>query len=224
MPIYCSGEPYVEAEWGIRVQKIGSHLRVYKKLFTGSGWKSQFGGSSLVNVDPDDPEFPKYQAWADAVSSSPFGQGMEMFAIDALHTAAGEDVIIELNGTAIGFHTDFYEEDSGHVKEVVCEKMQAVLDERERQRAPTVASGSVDADDSSAPSSSDSSDDPPPSKLKGKADAPKKAKESAGKKGKKDGKKEKKESKKEKSKRKAKPATSSDSSDSSDSLQAGDAV
>jgi hypothetical protein len=33
--------------FGIRVQKIGNNYRVYKKVHTGSGWKSHFGGADL---------------------------------------------------------------------------------------------------------------------------------------------------------------------------------
>lgn len=44
---YCTAEPYIDVEYGIRVQKIGEHYRVMKKIFTGSGWKSQFGGAGI---------------------------------------------------------------------------------------------------------------------------------------------------------------------------------
>jgi len=45
------------------------------------------------------------------------------FAIDALHSKDGKDVIIELNATAIGFHSNYYEEDSTNVRDLVVEKM-----------------------------------------------------------------------------------------------------
>jgi hypothetical protein len=38
---YCTAEPFIPGEFGIRVQKIGRSYRVYKKVATGSGWKSQ---------------------------------------------------------------------------------------------------------------------------------------------------------------------------------------
>ena len=47
---YCTGESFVEAEYGIRIQKIGSHYRVLKKIPTGSGWKSQFGSCDLTET------------------------------------------------------------------------------------------------------------------------------------------------------------------------------
>jgi len=36
---YCTGESFVEAEYGYRVQKVGNHYRTIKKMFTGAGWK-----------------------------------------------------------------------------------------------------------------------------------------------------------------------------------------
>jgi hypothetical protein len=68
---YCSAEAYIEPEYGIRVQKLGSSYRVFKKVFTGSGWKSQFGGSDLQVV----PLTPEYQLWADECSKIFGGMG-----------------------------------------------------------------------------------------------------------------------------------------------------
>lgn len=41
---YCSVEKFIDIDYGIRVQKVGPSYRVFKKISTGSGWKSQFGG------------------------------------------------------------------------------------------------------------------------------------------------------------------------------------
>ena len=35
---YATVERFVECEYGLRVQKVGDNYRVYKKVFTGSGW------------------------------------------------------------------------------------------------------------------------------------------------------------------------------------------
>lgn len=50
-----------ECDYGIRIQKIGNHYRVYKKVFTGSGWKSQFGGADLQYMELTD----QFKLWAD---------------------------------------------------------------------------------------------------------------------------------------------------------------
>jgi len=118
---YCTAEHFVDADYGIRVQKIGNHYRVFKKIFTGSGWKSQFGGSDLQDV----PLTETYKFWADECSKC-FG-GMDILAVDAMHGNDGNDYIIELNGTAIGLHRQFVEEDSFHVRDLVLERMSALF-------------------------------------------------------------------------------------------------
>ncbi len=44
-----------------------------------------------------DARLQKYQVWVDECAKM-FG-GMEMIALDILHTADGRDVLLELNGT-----------------------------------------------------------------------------------------------------------------------------
>lgn len=36
---YCTGEPFIDAEYGFRIQKVGDSYRVHKKNFHGSGCK-----------------------------------------------------------------------------------------------------------------------------------------------------------------------------------------
>eukprot|EP00026_Physarum_polycephalum_P017617 Phypoly_transcript_18903.p1 GENE.Phypoly_transcript_18903~~Phypoly_transcript_18903.p1 ORF type:complete len:243 (+),score=39.58 Phypoly_transcript_18903:108-731(+) len=114
---YCTAEPYIDAEYGIRVQKIGNNYRVMKKVFTGSGWKSQFGGASLQEV----PLTEEYKRWADECAKC-FG-GMDIFAIDALHGLDGKDYIIELNDTAIGILAERWLEDSMRIRDLALDRM-----------------------------------------------------------------------------------------------------
>jgi len=114
---YLSAEPFVDSDYGIRVQKIGNHYRVMKKMFTGSGWKSQFGGSSLFEI----PLEEKYKLWADECAKC-FG-GMDLLAVDALHGKDGKDYILELNGSAIGLLPDKWMEDSIFVRDLTLERM-----------------------------------------------------------------------------------------------------
>jgi len=76
--VYCTGESFIPAEYGIRVQKTGPTYRVYKKVATGSGWKSQFGGADLQVI----PITPEFKLWADECAKL-FG-GMDLLAIDAI--------------------------------------------------------------------------------------------------------------------------------------------
>jgi len=115
---YCTAEPFIEAEYGIRVQKIGNSYRVYKKVHTGSGWKSQFGGSDLQEI----PLTDEYKLWADECSKC-YG-GMDLLAVDAVHGKDGKDYILELNGTAIGLGPEFENDDLQVIRDLVLEKLQ----------------------------------------------------------------------------------------------------
>ena len=112
---------YIAAVHGIRVQKIGPHYRVYKKVFTGSGWKSQFGGADLQVV----PLTDELKRWADLAALS-YG-GSDMLAVDAVVDCDGNKFIIEINGTAIGIQAQFWEEDSQHVAALALRRMNQVL-------------------------------------------------------------------------------------------------
>ncbi len=94
---YCTSEPFIKSDYGIRVQKIGSTYRVWKKFSTGSGWKSQFGGSQLIQCELTE----EYKLWADKCSKE-FG-GMDLLAVDALHEKdTNKYHILEMNSSAIG--------------------------------------------------------------------------------------------------------------------------
>jgi len=113
---YCTAETYIEPEYGIRVQKIGNHYRVMKKMFTGSGWKSHFGGAALFIIELTDA----YKCWADECSKL-FG-GMDLLAVDAIHGTDGKDYIIECNDTAIGIMVEHWIEDSTYIIEMLIDK------------------------------------------------------------------------------------------------------
>jgi len=117
---YCTAESFIKAEYGIRVQKVGSSYRVYKKIATGSGWKSQFGGADLQVI----PLTDEFKLWADECSKC-FG-GMDLLAVDALHGEDGRDHIIELNGTAIGIKAIHWEEDTKVLRDLCIERMSAL--------------------------------------------------------------------------------------------------
>eukprot|EP01117_Protostelium_nocturnum_P006644 TRINITY_DN2393_c1_g1_i1.p1 TRINITY_DN2393_c1_g1~~TRINITY_DN2393_c1_g1_i1.p1 ORF type:complete len:393 (-),score=128.11 TRINITY_DN2393_c1_g1_i1:153-1331(-) len=123
---YCTSEPFIECDYGIRVQKVGEHYRAYKKVFTGSGWKSQFGGADLQDIELSE----EYKLWAEECGKC-FG-GMDFLSVDALHGKDGKNYIIELNGTATGFHSRNVKEDSEYVRETVLKKMNAIYSKKEQ--------------------------------------------------------------------------------------------
>ena len=144
---YCTGESFVEAEYGIRIQKIGTHYRVLKKTPTGGSWKSQFGGCDLTETvcvplsSIHAPSHmccflvitqrttlqaltPEYKRWIDECAKL-FG-GLDWCALDAMHGIDGKDYIIELNGSAIGFKPQHWLEDTLHIRELVLDKLAAL--------------------------------------------------------------------------------------------------
>ena len=125
-----------ECDYGIRIQKIGNHYRVYKKVFTGSGWKSQFGGADLQFMELND----KFKLWADECAKCYGGStrlsfllqvsgvlnaylGMDLLAIDVLVDKEGNYWILELNGTAIGIQAQYWAEDSACLVDLVVDRM-----------------------------------------------------------------------------------------------------
>uniref|UniRef100_A0A6B2L6I4 ATP-grasp domain-containing protein n=1 Tax=Arcella intermedia TaxID=1963864 RepID=A0A6B2L6I4_9EUKA len=118
---YCTVEPYIKTTEGIRVQKIGDFYRVYKKVFTGSGWKSQFGGADLQIIELTD----QFKLWADECSKC-YG-GTDLLAIDAVIDEHGKYHILELNGTAIGIQPQHWVEDSQRLVYITIQKMEEVF-------------------------------------------------------------------------------------------------
>lgn len=49
--------------------------------------------------------------------------GMDILTVDAIHTADGRDYILEINDSPSGFLDKFLEEDMGHVRDLVLEKL-----------------------------------------------------------------------------------------------------
>jgi len=114
---YATSEPFIDVEYGIRVQRVCGTTRVYKKQMTGSSWKSQFGGSDLQEI----PVTDYYKLWADACESI-YG-GLDIYAIDAVHGKNGKDYILELNGTAIGILSQHWLADTITIRSAVVQKM-----------------------------------------------------------------------------------------------------
>jgi len=136
---YCTVEPYIKTTEGVRVQKIGDSYRVYKKVFTGSGWKSQFGGADLQSIELNDT----FKLWADECAKC-YG-GMDLLAVDAVLDEHGNYHILELNGTAIGIQPQHWTEDSMRLVYLVVEKMNSVFcAEPEKSEASTPSSSAAE--------------------------------------------------------------------------------
>jgi len=126
---YATVEPYIaDREYDIRVQRIGNHIRAYKRI--GTGWKGNVGSSSIESI----PVTDKFRAWTDEVAKL-FG-GMDIFTVDAIHTKGDRDIILEINDTASGFLKENELEDQGYVLDIVAERMAADVTTNSLNAAP----------------------------------------------------------------------------------------
>jgi hypothetical protein len=144
--VYSTAEKFIDVRLGFRIQKVGDNYRYMSKTFTGSGWKSHFGGSVLE----DGPVTEQHIRWADACSEA-FG-GMDLLALDGLHGSDGKDYIIELNDTAIGFLPSKWQEDTNYVRDLVVQRLAEIY----CSSAPSSTSPSSSSTSSTSSSSSGS--------------------------------------------------------------------
>ncbi len=116
-PYYCTSEPYIKWDWDGRVQVIGPHVRVFRRVT--STWKGNSGrGSVLDDVDVT----PQYQLWADECARL-FG-GLDIFGLDFVHDPATDRLhILELNEGAIGLVHKHEREDMAHMRDLVMTKL-----------------------------------------------------------------------------------------------------
>lgn len=113
----CTAEPFLDGEYELRVQKIGEHIRVMKRIGVSGSWKTNTGAAILEDVEVTD----QYRMWAERCGQM-FG-GLEILAVDALHTTDGKEYILEVNDTAIGLGPSHHDEDSLRIAALVLAKV-----------------------------------------------------------------------------------------------------
>lgn len=114
-------EPFIEGEVDLRIQKIGSHYRAFRRIGISGEWKTNTGTSVMEEVDISE----RWRNWVD-LSANMFG-GLDILAVDAIVDAEGKESILEVNGTSIGLHPERAAEDNEHIRDLVLEKMNDVL-------------------------------------------------------------------------------------------------
>lgn len=114
-------EPFIEGEVDLRIQKIGSHYRAFRRIGISGEWKSNTGTSVMEEVDISE----RWKNWAD-LSANMFG-GLDILAVDAIVDGEGNESILEVNGTSIGLHPERAAEDNEHIRDLVLDKMNEVL-------------------------------------------------------------------------------------------------
>jgi len=121
---YVTIEPFVEWDFDMRIQKIGTHYRVFKRV--SSNWKGNVGNQSIVSDGELNDEF---KFWIDECSNL-FG-GLDICALDLLHSKTDGSVkILELNDTAIGLVHKYKDEDMVHIREIVLQRMSCLFPAR----------------------------------------------------------------------------------------------
>jgi len=113
---YYTTEPFVAHEYEFRVQKIGNHYRSFRRN-SSTHWKNNWGNLTFI----DHPWDSKYKIWADEVAKL-FG-GLDIVALDVLHTKDNKDFLLEINDTAPGLMYEHETEDIGYLRDLVIQRM-----------------------------------------------------------------------------------------------------
>lgn len=138
---YVTTEPCIDWDYDFRLQKIGPHVRGFRR--TSDNWK----GQGWASRDVDAPVTPQQRAWLDAVAAA---LGMDILTIDGVHDrSTGKDYIVEVNDSAIGLNERHKDEDFGYMVDLVMSKLSAL---EVQKQAPSSADDVAGADATAAPS------------------------------------------------------------------------
>ena len=128
---YLTTEPCIDWDYDFRLQKIGPHVRGFRR--TSDNWKGQGMGSR----DADHPVSDLQRLWLDEVSAE---LGMDILTIDGVHDKkTGKDYIVEVNDSAISLNERHRDEDFGYMVDLVMSKLEYYEQLKQKKKQPASA-------------------------------------------------------------------------------------
>lgn len=125
---HCFAEPFLIGQADLRIQKIGPHLRAFRRVGISGEWKTNTGSAMMEEVEMTD----RWKVWVEAASEM-FG-GLDIMAVDAIEEEPhGKEWILEVNGTSVGLLPECAAEDNLHIRNLTVQRMNEVLCAEEEQ-------------------------------------------------------------------------------------------